>query len=638
MTGMVWALAGILAGSAPEPFAFRYGGKEYRSFEGQVDETLKVTVERREFPDFPGANWYTVWFENTGKQPSQLLEEVRSLDWTLPERDGVLRGILGDHQNFYRPYVCDLAKVPEKVFRGTEGRATHIVFPYFNLEHGDGGTLFALGWAGTWEARFSRLPTNAPGLKVVAENCPGLRARLLPGERIRTALVARLPYKGRDEAAAMNLWRRWFLEHVLPRETDGRRLAPFSTVIFCLDTGNPNIDGSGGENHTTWRPTLEKLKAEKIIPDFRWFDAGWWATPSGQTHTWNWWNTLGAWVLDPVKWPGKTFREGNDACHQAGMRTILWFEPERVNQVDDLCRNHGYRREWAFQSGRAIVNNLGDPDCFKWTLDRILKMLDENAVDLYREDCNYEPAAGWASLDDQSAKRLGFERRGIAENRFIQGHYALWDAIVAHCRANGKCPYLDSCASGGGRNDLDSLRRGFPLMRSDYDRTTIALRLSMSWGFNKWIPFHGTFARAERGSISVEAMLGVPPHTADAYESRASLLPIYNIIGDFTQRPDFEFDTLRRNFAEWKSIRHLLLKDFYTLTPWHAPDDRTGWTAFAYHDPKSDELLLLAFRQEQCQDDTLVVDLPFLKDPAKRRRTITLDRPRSSYFEHTPAR
>ena len=82
---------------------------------------------------------------------------------------------------------------------------------------------------------------------------------------------------------------------------------------------------------------------------------------------------------------------------------------------------------------------------------------------------------------------------------------------------------------------------------------------------------------------------------------------------------------------------HLLLKDFYALTPWRAPDDRTGWTAFAYHDPATDELLLLAFRQEQCPTDTLTLELPFLKDPAKRRRTITLDRPRTSYFEHTRA-
>ncbi|MGN0827035.1 MAG: hypothetical protein ACI4QD_03785 [Kiritimatiellia bacterium] len=69
MIGLVVAMAGILAHSTPEPFSFRYGGKEYRSFEGQLDDTLKVTVERRAFPDFPGANWYTVWFENTGRNP-----------------------------------------------------------------------------------------------------------------------------------------------------------------------------------------------------------------------------------------------------------------------------------------------------------------------------------------------------------------------------------------------------------------------------------------------------------------------------------------------------------------------------------------------------------------------------------------
>ena len=26
---------------------------------------------------------------------------------------------------------------------------------------------------------------------------------------------------------------------------------------------------------------------------------------------------------------------------------------------------------------------------------------------------------------------------------------------------------------------------------------------------------------------------------------------------------------MRRNLAEWKSLRHLLVRDFYPLTPWH---------------------------------------------------------------------
>ena len=50
---------------------------------------------------------------------------------------------------------------------------------------------------------------------------------------------------------------------------------------------------------------------------------------------------------------------------------------------------------------------------------------------------------------------------------------------------NGKYTYVDSCASGGGRNDLESMRRGVPFLRSDSDRTTAAIRLAMTSSFSK---------------------------------------------------------------------------------------------------------------------------------------------------------
>jgi alpha-galactosidase len=85
----------------------------------------------------------------------------------------------------------------------------------------------------------------------------------------------------------------------------------------------------------------------------------------------------------------------------------------------------------------------------------------------------------------------GTDRRGITECKFIDAHYRMWDEIIACTSGYGGCGFVDSCASGGGRNDLESMRRGIPLLRSDYDRTTTGIRLSMTSAFNKWIPFCG---------------------------------------------------------------------------------------------------------------------------------------------------
>ena len=55
--------------------------------------------------------------------------------------------------NLYADYQVEL-KDSTVSFVSTYGRATHVYFPYFDLVHGEGGTLMALGWAGTWNAEF----------------------------------------------------------------------------------------------------------------------------------------------------------------------------------------------------------------------------------------------------------------------------------------------------------------------------------------------------------------------------------------------------------------------------------------------------------------------------------------------------
>ncbi len=619
--------AGAVSVESPLPFSFNYGGRDYRGIVGPIDETLTVSVEHETFSDFLGADWYTVWFRNDGDSPSRVLKNIRAIDLVLLGEKPVLRGILGDHGGRYAPYEQDLSAGP-KEFASREGRATHGAFPYFDLVHGDGGTLLALGWAGTWSCAVSSVPGGA---RFCGESCLGFEAQLRPGERIRTALVARVPYRGRAADAAGNLWRRWFVRHVLPKNADGSDLKPFTTACFAADTGLPNSDGSISERATTWKPTLDKLVAERVAPDFRWFDAGWYSDPAGNTVEKLWWQTVGSWELDRVKWPGMSFRESNEACHAAGLKTLVWFEPERVTDVASLVTNFGYKSEWAIQSTRnkdVITSDLGNPDCLKWTLGRIVKMMDENAVDMYREDNNSDPADAWKTLDARSEKATGLVRRGISENFGIQGHYALWDGIIGYCRGKGKCTFVDSCASGGGRNDLESMRRAIPLLRSDADRTTSALRLSMTSTFPKWIPFQGSATKETKWELEASAGAG-----SDEYVFRASFLPVCNNGEAFTHNPDLDYGLLRRNLAEWRAIAPLLVKDFYVLTPWHSENDRAGWTAFAYHDPETGRAALLAFRQEECATDELVVKLPFVADSAQRTRTVRLDRPRTSHLE-----
>jgi alpha-galactosidase len=347
--------------------------------------------------------------------------------------------------------------------------------------------------------------------------------------------------------------------------------------------------------------------AEDVKVDFRWFDAGWYVCPDGSSpepfvkgH--DWWHTIGTWELDPVKWPDGSFRASTDYARENGMKTLVWFEPERVTDPENLAKHYGYNLDWAIRMDgvRAISNNIGDPDCLKWTTDRICKMLRENRVEMYREDNNCNAGRLWKHLDAVE----GDGRKGITECKFIAGHYKMWDDIIACTLSYGGCGFVDSCASGGGRNDLESMRRGVPLLRSDSDRTTTALRLSMTTTFNKWIPFCGANTKEKARELALTG-------GSDPYIWRASYLPSLNVDSQFVQDPDQDFGVLRFGLKEWKRVSPYLLKEFYTLTPWHKERDQSDFTAFSYYDPEKEEGVILAFRQENCARSRLTVALPF---------------------------
>ena len=187
--------------------------------------------------------------------------------------------------------------------------------------------MLAIGWAGTWSAHFT---AEGNSTRYQARSVNDLSLHLKPGEEIRTALVVIAPYTKRDEHYATNFWRSWFINCSMPRaDIQGNPIEPFSTCCLSSDTGRPNSDGSISEAYDTWQPSLDKMAEEGVQTDFRWFDAGWYPDPYGNTVPVDWWATVGAWVLDPVKWPGDTFKRSVAYAHERGMKTLMWFEPEQ---------------------------------------------------------------------------------------------------------------------------------------------------------------------------------------------------------------------------------------------------------------------------------------------------------------------
>lgn len=600
----------LYEGFSPKNFKFKsestdnLSGKETKTFVFDLNGELSVTLTASHYVWYGATEW-TVWFENVSDKNTGVIEDVKTT-LSFCGKYPVLKGILGDHVNQYSPYSVDL-KNQIVEFSSDSGRATHINFPYFNLECGDGGVMLAIGWGGTWQAKFS---SDGEVTTYIASSVNGLKTYLKPNEKIRTALFLVAPYLERDENYATNFWRSFYMKHVAPsNDKSGAPIKPFSTCFLAYDTGLTNSDGSISENYKTWRPSFEKMLSENIKLTFRWLDAGWYVAPDGTSaEPYNpehdWWDTVGTWEPDPAKWPGGSLRESTDFAREHEMKTLMWFEPERVTDPDNLVKNYGYDPSWAIrvEGERAISNDIGNPDCLRWTTERICKVLRENGIEMYREDNNCNASSLWKHLDG----REGEKRQGITECKLIAAHYKMWDDII-ECTSSfdGGCAFVDSCASGGGRNDLESMRRGLPLLRSDSDRKSVALRLSMTTSFNKWIPFCGANTKEKLSELA-------PEGNSDPYVWRASYLPSLNVEARFVHGDKKEFDSLRFGLSEWERVAPYLLKEFYVLTPWHKEQDVSGFTAYSFFDHEIEEGALLAFRQESCVRDTLTVNLPFV--------------------------
>jgi alpha-galactosidase len=101
----------------------------------------------------------------------------------------------------------------------------------------------------------------------------------------------------------------------------------------------------------------------------------------------------------------------------------------------------------------------------------------DNAIDVYRQDLNIDPLPFWKGHDAP-------DRVGITEIRHVTGYLAFWDEL----QRRHPDLLIDSCASGGRRNDLESLRRAVPLWRSDYVYEPIGTQ-GMTYGLSAWLPY-----------------------------------------------------------------------------------------------------------------------------------------------------
>jgi alpha-galactosidase len=278
---------------------------------------LQVKLVTVAYADFPTAEW-TAYFKNTGKADTPILENVKALDISFQRAkpgEFVLHHQRGTtvQANDFEPLATTLAPGSKTEFVPNGGRPTGGNWPYYNLEFDNGGALIVVSWQGYWSADFDR--DSDKGLAIRAGQ-QTTHLKLHAGEQIRTPLIVIQNYKG-DWVDAQNVWRKWMAAYNIPRIRGGKLPPPQFNA--CSSHQFAEMINANEENQKLF---VDRFAEEKLGLDYWWMDAGWYPCDGS-------WPKTGTWEVDKTRFPNG-LRPISDEAHSKGIKTIVWFEPERV--------------------------------------------------------------------------------------------------------------------------------------------------------------------------------------------------------------------------------------------------------------------------------------------------------------------
>lgn len=169
---------------------------------------------------------------------------------------------------------------------------------------------------------------------------------------------------------------------------------------------------------------------------------------------------------------------------------------------------------------------------------------------------------------------------------------------------------LDSCASGGRRNDLETMRRSISLHKTDADYSRFQQKQAMHYSFYQWLPYFGTPVTG-------------PGYKADLdkYALRSAHIPWFTY-GYDVRNPENNYENARVFEKEWRETNMYFYGDYFPLTPWS--NDLESWIGWEFKDYNKEEGIIQMFRRENCTEEEMCVRL-FDIDPDGTYEFISYD-------------
>jgi alpha-galactosidase len=573
----------------PPPISFVYGGKpssellpnwertvaegvedgaNVRSISFKCPDTgFEVNARCSVYADTPGVDW-TIYFTNRGETNSAVLESVNALNTSIPLAHANVTPVL--HQlrgstaiaTDWQPYDTPLGAGGRIDIVPQSGRSSKEACPFFTCSWPGGGVVTAIGWTGRWRAAVYNENLTLH-IKVGLQH---LRTTLKPGETIRGPRVMQLYWTGDDPWRGYNAFRRTMLRHIMPR-VDGQPVTPpiahTGTSFYEMDDG-------------TEADVLSHLESTKGLGfEYFWQDAF-----RGRER----FPKIGHYVfpiereVDANRFPNGLAPIGQ-AVHNAGMKFLLWFEPERISPGGLMAAEHP---EWVVmpppeRMGHGGMLNLAIPEACEYTTRYLNTAIKEYRIDCLRIDNAVDYGVTWGILDEGDPERVG-----MAEIRYVEGHYRMWDDILAaHPRL-----FIDNCASGGQRIDLETCARSIPLWRTDgtinplmaRDYNEAAIRNQViTAGLSRYLPYHTS---GQMGACPYHFRSGFNAGTSFCEDIRAE---------------DYPRDLLAQGIAEGKRIRKYYAGDFYALSD--VTTSPKEWCVLQYDRLAEGDGMVVAFRR-----------------------------------------
>lgn len=587
-------------------FSFRYGDrscfdlspvKEHGESGNTVTDTyifdgaLRVTSALTLYPEYSACRWVNT-FENISSEPTEIISELWDCDIFLPlphdekrkrtaflpADDEVTKIISAAGSDWSaEEFSCDADRLYETKYENhiavgetrkyacTGGRSSEHTAPFFNIHSGSFGIVFAVGWSGQWNAEITR-EENSAHIKSKVEDT---HFRLLPGEKIRTSSAVIMMYDG-DIVSGQNKWRRLVKNHFSLMGKEGR----LSAMPLCAGIW-------GGMSTEGILKRIDVIKKNALPFEYLWIDAGWYgmdSKPSPDEFEGDWTGSTGDWRVNPYHHPDG-LKNVCRAVREAGMKLLLWVEPERVVYSTPIVSEHPeYFIMFSKNERSNCLLNLGREDAWNYCYKTLSSLIEELDVKFYRQDFNMSPLPYWRKGDGDSGDRCG-----ITEIKHITGMYRLWDALLSRFPSL----MIDNCASGGRRIDIETLSRSVPLWRSDAQcpaNATAALPQSHNISYSSWLPYNGDGCGRMYDTYHIRSCYAGGMTTNFTYSEN-----------DAFGGDEGKLAWLKARCEEYLSLRKFFYGDMYPLTEISNKED--VWSAVQFDVPEDDEGIVEVFRR-----------------------------------------